>query len=426
MFPETGTMFPEQEEPLRVSLVKLSAQIARSLAGLGRVAVEGEVVDPKVMAGGQVYLTLRDRAARMAVYCPAIRSRYCRTVPGERVRVTGRVEYLSGRGSVQLKAEEVVPVGEGAVAAAIAESRARLEAGGLLERPKRPLPVLPRVVGVVCGGGSAVRKDIESVRDERFPGYPMAVKEVGVSGAAAAEGIADALDWLGGLAGVEVVVLARGGGDATDLLAFSDEELCRRVARCPVPVVSAIGHHGDRPLCDEVADLRCATPSLAATAVIPDRAALQESLDGQLSSATSALGTALRDASSLLEASDPLDALEGGLAAAFQRLGSCQRALGMIDLAGRARDAQSRLDARRWAEPLHRRLAHSEKEMTSSLGTLQALDPAKVLERGYAVVRSLGGDVVRSAGAVSAGDGLDVSLAEGGLRVTVDRARARA
>ena len=175
------------------------------------------------------------------------------------------------RGQLVLEADEVDPIGEGAVAAMIAETRARLAAEGLLDRPRRPVPRLPRVIGVLCGSEAAVRKDIESVVAARFPGYPLAVEETTVSGPGAAVSIIDALQRLSCRPEVDVVVLARGGGDATALLPWSDEELCRAVAACPVPVVSAIGHESDRPLCDEVADLRFGTPSIAAHAVVPDR-----------------------------------------------------------------------------------------------------------------------------------------------------------
>ncbi|HEX2064815.1 MAG TPA: exodeoxyribonuclease VII large subunit [Acidimicrobiales bacterium] len=126
----------------RISLVRLSTEVARSLSGVGRVAVEGEVVRPQQHPGG-VYFTLRDRNAQVSVRCPAVRAGRCRVVAGERVLVTATLGWIPERGQVQLLAEEVAPVGEGAIAAAIAERRARLEAEGLLARPRRALPRLP-------------------------------------------------------------------------------------------------------------------------------------------------------------------------------------------------------------------------------------------------------------------------------------------
>ena len=190
----------------------------------------------------------------------------------------GTLVWGNDRGQLLLEAEEVTPIGEGAVAAMIAETRSRLAAEGLLDRPRKSIPRLPRVIGVLCGADAAVRKDIESVVAARFPGYPLAVEETTVSGPGAAVSIIDALQRLSLRPEVDVVVLARGGGDATALLPWSDEELCRAVAACPLPVVSAIGHESDRPLCDEVADQRFGTPSMAAHAVVPDREGLREDL----------------------------------------------------------------------------------------------------------------------------------------------------
>ncbi|MDP9072198.1 MAG: exodeoxyribonuclease VII large subunit, partial [Actinomycetota bacterium] len=261
----------------RLTLVRLSSEIARSLTGVGRVAVEGEVVRPKHHPGG-TYFTLRDRAAQASVRCPAARAARCRVVAGERVLVTGTLGWVPERGQLQMVAEEVSPVGAGAIAAAVAESRARLLDDGLLDRPRRPIPRLPAVIAVVCGTEAAVRADFESVVATRFPGYPVSYLATNVSGPGAADAVVEALRALDARPEVEVIVLARGGGDAAQLLPFSDEVLCRALCRCSTPIVSAIGHEGDRPLCDDVADLRCGTPSLAAAAVVPSRAELEAEL----------------------------------------------------------------------------------------------------------------------------------------------------
>ena len=182
-----------REEPRRVTLVRLSGEIARALASIGRVAVEGEVHRPQKSRSGWTYFTLRDRAAQMPIVCPARNARRCRTVDGERVLVVGSLVWGNDRGQLVLEAEEVTPVGEGAVAAMIAETRSRLAADGLLDRPRLPVPLLPKVIGVLCGADAAVRKDIESVVAARFPGYPLAVEETTVSGPGAAFAIVEAL-----------------------------------------------------------------------------------------------------------------------------------------------------------------------------------------------------------------------------------------
>ena len=196
LFPDTAGPSGSGDGLRRVSLVRLSAEIARSLADLGRIAVEGEVHKPSRGASGRIWFTLRDRTSQLRVTCPSSRAARCRAVAGERVCVTGSLAYVNDRGELQLVAEEVTPVGAGAIAAAIADARARLRADGLLERQRRPMPRLPTLVGVVCGSDAAVRADIESVVAARFPGYPVEFVEVNVSGPGAAEAVLGAVQRL--------------------------------------------------------------------------------------------------------------------------------------------------------------------------------------------------------------------------------------
>jgi exodeoxyribonuclease VII large subunit len=400
-------LFPEsagarvRAEARRVSLVRLSAEIARSLADLGRIAVEGEVHRPQRGASGRIWFTLRDRASQLRVTCPSSRASRCRAVAGERVCVTGALNYVNDRGELQLVAEEVAPVGAGAIAAAIADARARLRQEGLLDRPRRPIPRLPTRVGVVCGSDAAVRADIESVVAARFPGYPVEFVEVNVSGAGAAEAILGALRSLDGRPEVEVIVLARGGGDAAQLLPFSDEQLCRAIARCATPVVSAIGHDGDRPLSDEVADLRCGTPSLAAGVVIPSLADLHAELD----------------------ALDPAAAVTAGLDRASARLARVGARLHGLHPGRRVGDAQARLRALDWRSPARARLARAADGLAAAQLRLEALDPIRILSRGYAVVRDGNGRVVRVAGALARGDVIAVQLARGSVDARVEDVR---
>jgi exodeoxyribonuclease VII large subunit len=384
----------------RISLLKLSAEVARSLAGIGRVVVEGEVVKPWRGPTGVIVFTLKDRAAQLTIRCPAGKKARCRVVPGERVAVTGLVQWLPERGQLQLMADEVVPVGEGAIAAAIAEVRARLGADGLLDRPRRPMPRLPRLIGVVCGTEAAVQADIESVVAARFPGYPIEFLPTLVSGAGAADAIVRSLQFLDGRPEVDVIILARGGGDAAQLLPWSDEALCRAVAGSATPVVSAIGHDGDRPLCDDVADLRCGTPSLAAGAVVPDRALLDAEIAALLLEARRALADRLERSTVRLAAVDRQGALRAGVTRAGDRLDHLRHRIDMLHPGRTAAAAAQRLAAE-WRQ-------------------VESLSPVRVLERGYAVVRTTDtGEVVRRADQVGAGDAVDVQVAAGrfGARV---------
>ncbi|HVM08979.1 MAG TPA: exodeoxyribonuclease VII large subunit [Acidimicrobiales bacterium] len=391
------TLFDPEPEPSpavrKVTLVRLSSELARSLATIGRIAVEGEVHRPSKRPGGRIFFTLKDRAAQISVTVPASKARRARTVNGERVQVTGTLEWVNQWGQLQLVAEEVVPVGEGAVAAMIAEARSRLSNDGLLDRPRRPIPLLPRAIGVVCGSDAAVRHDIESVVVARFPGYPVVFREVTVSGAGAPDAIIGAIDDLQQRDGVDVIVLARGGGDATQLLPFSDEDLCRAICAAGIPIVSAIGHERDRPLCDDVADLRCGTPSLAAAAVVPDRVAIEARLDTASERASALLARHLDRAERRLAAVDRDRAVTEGLQRARERLAR----------------SRARLDALR----PDRLVEVKRAELAGHRRHLESLSPQRVLERGYAIVRSAAGDVVREPGAVQHGERIEVQVAGG-------------
>ena len=397
---EPPSLFGADETVRRISLVRLSSEIGRALATVGRIVVEGEVHRPNRGSTGAIYFSLRDRAVQVSVRCPAARAGRARVVEGERVAVVGRLDYGPDRGQLQLLADEVTPVGAGAVAAAIAEARRRLDADGLLLRPRRPLPTLPRLVGVVCGTDAAVRKDIESVIADRFPGYPVRFLETLVSGPGAAESVMRAMATLAREPFVDVVILARGGGDATQLLPFSDEELCRAICACPVPVVSAIGHEGDRPLSDEVADRRSGTPSLAAAAVIPPRVALVEGLDRLLACAAVAIDGRLDRATRDLAAVDRDRAVAAALGVAEDRLLRATHRLALVHPASRIDTASARLAGlEAWVD---------------------GLSPARVMARGYAVVRRAGGGpVVRDSAEVVDGDAVEIDLARGRLTAVV-------
>jgi len=405
--------------PRSVTLVRLAGEIARNLAHIGTVAVEGEVHRPTTGRTGWVYFTLRDRAAQVSVVVPRPKSGRARTVAGERVRVIGALEWSSDRGQLQLRAAEVLPVGEGAIAALLAETRRRLDADGLTARPRRRLPLLPAVIGVVCGADAAVRRDIESVVAARFPDYPVVFHETTVSGPGAAVCIVEALRSLSRRPGVEVVILARGGGDATSLLPWSEEDLCREVAACPVPVVSAIGHEADRPLCDEVADLRCGTPSLAATAVVPDAAVLEGRLEQARRVAGGAVSARCAEAARGLADLDVSRAVDSALAGANERLAGAGRHLAGHHPRRRLEECRRRLDAPDWRRSAGEVLGRASGRLEADRRHLGALDPVRVLDRGYAVVRGPSGAVVRGCGEVEVGDALAIRLAAGRLEATV-------
>ena len=416
----------DRQAPRRVTLVRLAGEIARALVGIDRIAVEGEVYRPRVSRGGWTFFTLRDRAAQMEVVVPSSAARRSRAADGERVCVTGKLQWANEQGRLQLLAEEVVPVGAGAIAELIAETRRRLEAEGLIGVRRRPLPLLPAAIGVVCGADAAVRRDIESVVADRFPGYPVVFEETTVSGPGASLSIVEAMQAVAALPGVEVVILARGGGDGPSLLPWSTEEVCRAVAACPIPVVSAIGHEGDRPLCDEVADHRCGTPSIAAGAVVPHRGELSARVDGLLLTAEAAVLARFGEAGRRVGAIDPGRALEGGVERAALRLSRGAQRLGDCHPSRQLQACRQRLDGAGadWRRPLGEILGRAEGRLLADGRHLQALSPRRTLERGYAVVVGPDGAVLRRAAMVRSGDSIEVELADGALSASVTEVRS--
>src|SRR6185437_14819224 len=199
---------------------------------------------------------------------------------GERVHVFGRPELYEQRAEFKLRALTVERFGVGAHLAALERLKTRLAAEGLFaEDRKRPLPFLPRRIGVVTGNDAAAKRDVVTTIRTRFPPASLLVAETYVQGPRAAGEIVSAIIALAEAPDVDVVVLTRGGGSFEDLLAFSDERVVRAVAHCPVPVVSAVGHEQDTPLCDLAADVRASTPTAAGKLVVPDLTELCDRLD---------------------------------------------------------------------------------------------------------------------------------------------------
>jgi len=201
-------------------------------------------------------------------------------VDGERVHVYGRPELYEQRGDLRLRALTIERFGVGAHLAALERLKAKLAAEGLFAADrKRALPLLPRRIGLVTGNDAAAKRDVISTIQARFPAANVLVAETYVQGPRAALGVVAALRALCEQPDVDVIVLTRGGGSFEDLLPFSDERLVRAVAECAVPIVSAVGHEQDTPLCDLAADVRASTPTMAGKLVVPELAELSGTLD---------------------------------------------------------------------------------------------------------------------------------------------------
>ncbi len=336
--------------------------------------VEGEVTELRRQERwASVFFTLKDPedGACLAVQMPRGQFDGLRLDlrGGERVHVYGRPELYDQRGELHLRALTIERYGLGAHLAALERLKQKLAAEGLFaaER-KRPLPRIPRLVGLVTGNDAAAKRDVLTAISARFPPAHVLVAETYVQGARAVPAIVTAIGDLCDR-GVDVLVLARGGGSFEDLLPFSDERLVRAVADCPVPVVSAVGHEQDTPLVDLAADVRASTPSVAARLVVPDLAELQAWLER-------AHAGLERGARRICERQAER------LAATHERL----RRAPLLALERR----RSRLD--------------------STHGRLRALSPRATLERGYAIVRA-GDELLREP--PPPGTGLAVEVAGG-------------
>jgi exodeoxyribonuclease VII large subunit len=394
----------ESPVPVRTVLRLAGEWVGR----LGRIWVEGQIAE-LTRRGGTAFLTLRDPVAAVSVRVICARAVLDAADPplteGARVVVWAKPDLNMARGAFSLTGVEIRAVGIGELLARLDRLRRSLAAEGLFaaER-KRPLPFLPAAIGLICGRDSAAERDVLRNAAARWPAVRFRVEEVTVQGPYAVAEVTDALHRLDADRDVEVIVIARGGGSVEDLLPFSDETLIRAVAACQTPVVSAIGHEQDSPLLDLVADVRASTPTDAARRVVPDvaeqlalvaqhRARARRALTGRLDREWSWL-TDIRSRPAL---ADPLQEI------------SRQEEV-VIALAERAR--------RSFATGLER----ASDDVGHIRGRLLALSPAATLRRGYAIVQSLDGRVVRRATDVAAGEGLMVRFAEDQLRVTAEPA----
>ena len=388
------------------SVASFNRGVAQWLGRLPTVWVEGEVTELRRHARwASVFLTLKDPADGSCVGVTMPRGQFdglrLELADGERVHVYGRPELFAQRGDFRLRALSIERFGVGAHLAALERLKAKLAGEGLFaaER-KRRLPLLPRRIGLVTGNDAAAKRDVIATIQSRFPPADVLVAETYVQGPRAALEIVDALRALCAEPGVDVIVLARGGGSFEDLLSFSDERLVRAVAGCPVPVVSAVGHEQDTPLCDLAADVRASTPTMAGKLVVPELSELSSLLDrARESLARSVRRTLERDAQRLERSAERLRAAPG---------------LVLERQAQRLERAHERL-RRAPALAVERKRAALE----STAGRLRVLSPQKTLERGYAIVRTES-KVVTASTEVAPGIRVDIRVAEGAFGARVE------
>jgi exodeoxyribonuclease VII large subunit len=356
-----------------------------------------------------VFFVLRDPAADISLNVTAARQLIDgmadQLTEGSRVVVWAKPEFYLARGTLQLHALEIRPVGVGELLARIERLKRLLASEGLFDADrKRPLPFLPGTVGLVCGRESAAERDVLENARRRWPAVQFRVEAVAVQGPYAVAEIVSALHALDIDPQVDVIVIARGGGSVEDLLPFSDEALVRAAAACRTPIVSAIGHEPDSPLLDLVADVRASTPTDAGKLIVPDVAEEQRRI-------SLLRDRALRYVTTRLEREqDALRSLRARPVLATPERDIDRRSRDVGDLVARARRS------------LGAGLDRAADDVVHLLARVRSLSPAATLERGYAVVQDADGLVLRSAAGVQPGAAIGVRLASGKLTAAVTSA----
>ncbi len=370
---------------------EITDALGRRLEDLPSVWVEAEIQNLR-QRSGQVYFTLNDvhqiDASMRGVLFDRLPQR---PSDGGLVYAFGRVEFWAERARLSMRVERIEPAGEGALLAQIEATKARLAADGLLaEARKRPLPRLPRRVGVITSAVGAARNDILNNIWSRYPADVVLV-DVPVQGPGAPAAVGRAIALLNATTNIDVIIVARGGGPLEDLMAFNDERLCRAVAASRAPVVSAVGHEKDVTVCDLVADVRVSTPTGAAAVVVPDKRVLEQQLAELARGLVRGL-TRSRDAGrSGVDARQRalVSGLTGAGVRASARVRSCASRLAPSLERSLGTAAAALPDRRdRMTRAVGRIEAGYGARIAADAALLEALSPARTVARGYAILRT--------------------------------------
>jgi exodeoxyribonuclease VII large subunit len=432
------------------SVTDLTARIRDLLAGeFTDVFVEGEVSNAHAAQSGHLYFTLKDNHAQIRCVCFRAQLARLKFRPedGLHVTVRGSISVYESRGEYQFYVEHVEPVGLGALQLAFEQLKKRLDGEGLFDpERKKPLPALPRCVGLVTSPRGAAVRDIVHILQRRFPNLHIVLYPVRVQGEGAAGEIVQAIRYFDRKQLADVLILARGGGSIEDLWAFNEEPVARAIVACTIPIIAGIGHETDFTIADFAADIRASTPSAAAEMVVRTR----QEFDGHLCDLQDKIGQLLRYR--MLQARGKLaeldlhraarrledalrrrrqhtddlaaalgGALRGRLQALERRLEIAMSQLASVDFRARLRAAAVRLD-RRTAElgvRVGRALGGKSQFLEKLVVQLQERSPLRLLERGYAICYDAAGNVVKAADQVALGERIRVQLARGRLGAEV-------
>jgi exodeoxyribonuclease VII large subunit len=415
-----------------------------------QVWVSGEISNCRLAPSGHYYFVLKDRDAQLRCVCFRQEARYLKVKPQDGLAVTarGRISVYSARGEYQMYVETLEPQGYGALQLAFEQLKKKLSAEGLFdESRRRALPMLPRTIGIVTSPSGAAIADMLRILERRFSGLRVLIYPVLVQGEEAPRQIARALDYFSTTGCADVVIVGRGGGSLEDLWAFNEEAVARAIAACAVPVISAVGHQTDFTIADFVADLRAPTPSAAAEMVVQQKSellhAVQSFRERALRALRYKLATSGRD---LLERnvdravtvvrrklagsaqrSDELhlqlrQAIVRRMRVAENRLRDQQHALAGLDFRVRLARSRSRLDQfwERLPPLMLWRLERNRAAVELLAQQLAHLSPLAVLERGYAIVQTPAGSLLRDSAQAAVNERLNVRLHRGRLEVRVE------
>jgi len=399
----------ENQAEAALSVGELNRHIAHVLKVdpiLEDVAVRGEISNFKLHGSGHAYFSLKDEKAQIRCCLwkgNAIRLRF-RPNDGDKVIATGKIEFYAARGETSFIVERLQFAGQGAQFEAFERLKAKFQAEGLFDiERKKQLPERPRRIGLITSATGAAPHDVLSVLRRRWPLGDVVLIPALVQGIDASADIIRAMSWALALDDLEVVIVARGGGSAEDLWCFNDEALCRYVADFPLPLVSAVGHEVDFTLLDFVADVRAATPTAAAEIVAPD---IRE-LMGELYDLRRRLKSSVENR--VLVARARLERLSGS-----RVLSHPQERL------QREQETVSRLQ-QRLLTTTQSRFQLEKRRLDSYNLQLRALDPQRVLERGYAILSQENGSVLSSAQQAQPQQLLTAQLHDGSLQVRVEK-----